>query len=92
MNQLAGGIGKALVCTATGMIVAIPALMFHRYFKGRIGGYVIEMEMEASACSMPGRPSRRHERGTARRHRAGTRRRARHGQGLTDAHPQRPGP
>lgn len=33
VNQLAGGIGKALVCTATGMIVAIPALMFHRYFK-----------------------------------------------------------
>lgn len=31
VNQLAGGIGKALVCTATGMIVAIPALMFHRY-------------------------------------------------------------
>ncbi len=28
VNQLAGGIGKALVCTATGMIVAIPALMF----------------------------------------------------------------
>ena len=36
VNQLAGGIGKALVCTATGMIVAIPALMFHRYFRGRI--------------------------------------------------------
>jgi biopolymer transport protein ExbB len=31
------------------MIVAIPALMFHRYFKGRINGYVIEMEQEASA-------------------------------------------
>ncbi|MBD3825966.1 MULTISPECIES: MotA/TolQ/ExbB proton channel family protein [Stenotrophomonas] len=49
VNQLAGGIGKALVCTATGMIVAIPALMFHRYFKGRINGYVIEMEQEAGA-------------------------------------------
>lgn len=49
VNQLAGGIGKALVCTATGMMVAIPALMFHRYFKGRINGYVIEMEQEASA-------------------------------------------
>ena len=58
VNQLAGGIGKALVCTATGMIVAIPALMFHRYFKGRIGGYVIEMEMEASALldALDGRP------------------------------------
>ena len=48
VNQLAGGIGKALVCAATGMIVAIPALMFHRYFKGRINGYVVEMEHEAA--------------------------------------------
>ncbi|HCV96108.1 MAG TPA: biopolymer transporter ExbB [Stenotrophomonas sp.] len=58
VNQLAGGIGKALVCTATGMIVAIPALMFHRYFKGRMGGYVIEMEQEASALldALDGRP------------------------------------
>ncbi len=58
VNQLAGGIGKALVCTAAGMIVAIPALMFHRYFKGRINGYVIEMEQEASALldALDGRP------------------------------------
>lgn len=57
VNQLAGGIGKALVCTATGMIVAIPALMFHRYFRGRIDGYVIEMEQEATALldSLDGR-------------------------------------
>lgn len=47
VNQLAGGIGKALVCTATGMIVAIPALVFHRYFRGRIAGYIVEMEHEA---------------------------------------------
>ncbi len=47
VNQLAGGIGKALVCTATGMIVAIPALAFHRYFRGRIAEYVIAMEHEA---------------------------------------------
>ncbi|MNW20263.1 hypothetical protein D3C71_2205870 [compost metagenome] len=40
------------------MIVAIPALMFHRYFKGRIAGYVIEMEQEASALldALDGRP------------------------------------
>ncbi|MGH8025905.1 MAG: MotA/TolQ/ExbB proton channel family protein, partial [Pseudoxanthomonas sp.] len=49
VNQLAGGIGKALVCTATGMIVAIPALMFHRYFRGRVAGYVIDMEQQATA-------------------------------------------
>src|SRR3954468_125943 len=47
VNQLAGGIGKALVCTATGMVVAIPALAFHRYFRGRIAGYIVDMENEA---------------------------------------------
>jgi biopolymer transport protein ExbB len=46
-NQLAGGIGKALVCTAAGMLVAIPALVFHRYFRGRIAGYIVDMEHEA---------------------------------------------
>jgi len=49
VNQLAGGIGKALICTATGLCVAIPALMFHRYFRGRIAGYVVEMEKQAIA-------------------------------------------
>ena len=46
-NQLAGGIGKALVCTATGMVVAIPALAFHRYFRGRIASHIVDMEHEA---------------------------------------------
>ncbi len=49
VNQLAGGIGKALICTATGICIAIPALMFHRYFRGRIADYVIEMEKQAIA-------------------------------------------
>jgi len=49
VNQLAGGIGKALVCTATGMIVAIPALAFHRYFRARIASYIVDMEHEAIA-------------------------------------------
>ena len=47
VNHLAGGIGKALVCTATGMIVAIPALMAHRWFRGRISEYIVAMEHEA---------------------------------------------
>jgi len=47
VGELAGGIGKALVCTATGMIVAIPALAFHRHFRARIGGYIVDMEHEA---------------------------------------------
>ncbi len=49
VNQLAAGIGKALVCAAAGMIVAIPALMCHRWLRGRIANYVVEMESEASA-------------------------------------------
>jgi len=49
VNQLAGGIGKALVCAAAGMIVAVPALMFHRHFRARIDGYIVQMEHEAIA-------------------------------------------
>jgi biopolymer transport protein ExbB len=49
VNQLSGGIGKALICTATGLCVAIPALMFHRYFRGVIAAYVVEMEKQAIA-------------------------------------------
>ena len=46
-GPLAGGIGKALICTAAGMVVAIPALAFHRYFRGRIAGSIVDMEHEA---------------------------------------------
>lgn len=58
VNQLAGGIGKALVSTAAGMIIAIPALMFHRYFRGRVTGYVVEMEQEATRLldALDGKP------------------------------------
>ena len=47
VNELAGGIGMALVCTAAGMIVAVPALWAHRWFRGRIAGYIVDMEAEA---------------------------------------------
>jgi biopolymer transport protein ExbB len=47
VNQLAGGIGQALISTAGGLCVAIPAVMFHRYFRGRIAEYVVEMEKQA---------------------------------------------
>ena len=46
-NRLAGGIGQALISTAAGLCVAIPALMFHRYLRGRVTGYVIDMETQA---------------------------------------------
>lgn len=44
---LAGGISEALITTVAGLIVAIPALIFHRYFKGRVDNYVVRMEQEA---------------------------------------------
>lgn len=44
---LAGGISEALITTAAGLTVAIPALMFHRYFNGKVEKLVIIMEEEA---------------------------------------------
>lgn len=45
-SALAGGISQALITTAAGLTVAIPALVMHRYFVGRIDGIVIELEQE----------------------------------------------
>ncbi len=44
---LAEGISEALVTTAAGLSVAIPSLMFYRYFRGRVNEYVVNMEQEA---------------------------------------------
>ncbi len=44
---LAGGISEALITTAAGLSVAIPALMAHRYFRGLIDSLVVYMEQEA---------------------------------------------
>jgi len=46
-GELAGGISQALVTTAAGISVAIPTLIFHRYFRGRVNRLVIGMEEEA---------------------------------------------
>lgn len=46
-QQMAGGIGEALVCTAAGLVVAVPAYIFHRYFRSRVSGLVVVMEKEA---------------------------------------------
>jgi biopolymer transport protein ExbB len=45
--SLAGGISEALITTAAGLGVAIPALIGHRYLRGRIDGLVVKMEKEA---------------------------------------------
>ncbi len=44
---LAGGISQALITTAAGLTVAIIALIFHRYFRGRVDELVVKMEEEA---------------------------------------------
>ena len=43
-NHMAGGIGEALVCTAAGLTVAVPAYVFHRAFRARVTSYGIAME------------------------------------------------
>ena len=45
--QLAGGISKALITTAAGLFVAIPALFFHRFLQRRVDELVVGMEQEA---------------------------------------------
>jgi biopolymer transport protein ExbB len=46
-QQLAYGISIALYNTAFGLIIAIPALMFYRYFRGVVNDYRMSMEQAA---------------------------------------------
>lgn len=46
-SALAGGISEALITTAAGLTIAIPALIFHRYFIRRVDEIVVSMEQEA---------------------------------------------
>tara|TARA_B110000503_G_C7059379_1_gene375962 strand:+ start:80 stop:703 length:624 start_codon:yes stop_codon:yes gene_type:complete len=45
-NALAGGISEALITTATGLAVAIPALVMHRFYTGKIDTIVVSLEQE----------------------------------------------
>ena len=45
--QLAHGISIALYNTAFGLIVAIPSLIFWRYFRGRVDAYLLTLEVDA---------------------------------------------
>jgi len=45
--MLAHGISVALYNTAFGLIIAIPALMFYRYFRGRVDEFTLVLEMAA---------------------------------------------
>ncbi|MBF0265561.1 MAG: MotA/TolQ/ExbB proton channel family protein [Gammaproteobacteria bacterium] len=44
---LAGGISEALLTTAAGLTVAIPTLMFYRYFRRRVDELLLKMEEQA---------------------------------------------
>lgn len=44
---LAGGISEALITTAAGLTVAIPAMILHRFFQRRVDTIVVTMEEEA---------------------------------------------
>lgn len=46
-ETLAGGISVALITTATGLFIAIPSLIFYRYFRGKINNLVVDMEQQA---------------------------------------------
>ena len=45
-KALAGCISEALITTAAGLVVAIPALVMHRFFTGKIDTIVVGLEQE----------------------------------------------
>lgn len=46
-EQLAHGISVALYNAAFGILVAIPSMIFYRYFRAKVDALVIEMELQA---------------------------------------------
>ena len=46
-TQLAHGISVALYNTAFGILVAIPSMIFYRYFRAKVDSMVVEMELQA---------------------------------------------
>jgi biopolymer transport protein ExbB len=46
-RMLSGGISEALITTAAGLLVAIPALIAFRYLRGRVDRIVVDMEKDA---------------------------------------------
>ena len=47
-SDLAEGIGNALITTAAGLVVAIPALIMYNYLISRVENMVVEMEMSST--------------------------------------------
>lgn len=46
-TALAGGIAEALITTAAGLTIAIPALLGYKFLRGRVANLVVDMEKEA---------------------------------------------
>lgn len=49
--QLAHGISVALYNTAFGLLVAIPSLIFWRYFRGKVDAFLLALELDASTLA-----------------------------------------
>ncbi len=47
-QELAHGISVALYNTGFGLVIAIPAMIFFRHFRGRVESFVVEMEQQAA--------------------------------------------
>nr|WP_228519805.1 MotA/TolQ/ExbB proton channel family protein [Methylophilus sp. QUAN] len=45
--QFARGISVALYNTAAGIVVAVPSMIAYRYFRGKIDGFLVDMEQQA---------------------------------------------
>lgn len=48
LGAVAGGISEALVTTAMGLFVAIPAVWLYNYFTGKLEGFDVEMDNSSS--------------------------------------------
>jgi biopolymer transport protein ExbB/TolQ len=48
INVVVNGISEALVCTAAGLCVAVPAVIAYNYFEKKIDGFITDMELCAS--------------------------------------------
>jgi len=48
ISAVAGGISEALITTALGLIVAVPAVWLFNYFTGKVDSFVVEMDNSAS--------------------------------------------
>ena len=48
MSVVIGGVAEALVCTAAGLFVAIPAVIAYNYFTRRVDRFIDDMELCAS--------------------------------------------